>query len=137
MKVIKVLGGLVAAVFVILAAGAAWLLYRIDSYDPAWQSIDITARVLARHVDLAVADISPGEYPTVGFERLTASIGNYGGTVLASRADEHEVLADPYSWVDAEFRGGADGQTDEIRCVRFELRWDHYKSTTWHQIDCP
>ncbi|WP_189329173.1 hypothetical protein [Actinoplanes ianthinogenes] len=134
MKVIKFLVGAVAVILVVLAGGVAWVLYRLNTYDPAWSAVDVNAKVIARKVDLAVAALSPGEYPTAGFQALTGAITNYGGTVRASRANDNEDLADPHSWADAEMRGGADGQTDQIVCVRFELRWQH--DTTWHRIDC-
>jgi hypothetical protein len=135
-KVIKVLGGFVVAVLAIVAIGVAWLLYRLDTYDPAWADVDGTAAVVARRADLAVADVSPGQYTTAGLRALTSAIGNYGGTVRGSRADDQQDLSDLHSWVDAEFRGGADGQQDETVCVRFELRWKDVRSTTYHRIDC-
>ncbi|WP_436526855.1 hypothetical protein [Actinoplanes sp. HUAS TT8] len=137
MKILKVLGGIVAVVLVVVAGGLAWLLYRLNTYDPAWGSVDGTAAVVARNVDLAVADLSPGQYPTVGFGALTSAIGNYGGTVRDSRVGDYDDLSDLHSWADAEFLGGADGQKDVAVCVRFELRWnDVERSTTYHRIDC-
>ncbi|GAA4604991.1 hypothetical protein BJY16_005213 [Actinoplanes octamycinicus] len=135
MKVIKFVGGAVAVMLVILAGGVVWLLYRLNTYDPAWSAVDANAKVIARKADLAVAPLGPGEYPTTGLHALTGWIANYGGTVRASQGNDNENPADPHAWADAEMRGGADGQMDHIVCVRFELRWQH--DTTWHRIDCP
>jgi hypothetical protein len=136
-KILKVVGGLVAAVLVVLAGGVAWVLYRIDTYDPAWGAVETTAAVVARNVDVAVADLSPGQYPTVGLRALTSAIGNYGGTVRGSDAGDFRDLSDVHSWAAAEFLGGADGQHDTAVCVHFDLRWnDQERGTTYHRIDC-
>ncbi|MFI1989503.1 hypothetical protein [Actinoplanes sp. NPDC020271] len=137
MKVLKVLGGLVAVALVILAGGVAWLLYRLGTDDPAWNAVDTTAATVARQVDLAVADVSPGEYSRAGIRALATAIEARGGSVRHAGTDDSADLRNLHASADVELRGGADGQQDETVCVRFELRWaDDGQSTTYHRIDC-
>jgi hypothetical protein len=113
------------------------------SQSPAAKALDQTATTIARNVDLAIANMSLGDYSEGGINYLTSNIENYRGEVLGSGGEsilERDVLQ---SWVDARFEVSASGgflgkeQAREIICLRFEVHSTYGDYTTYDEIDCP